>query len=147
MLDILVAQIRLQGPGIMALVRQGEAAGVSKHVRMGLELQPGSLSSPLDHAGKAGRGERCSPFRCEHERRFGILLALQPTQSTQFIATDRMRAGRALLDPRDRQGCRIEVDLIPAQVYQLACPKPVPVRHQGSLSNPDGPSDWPWPPQ
>ena len=41
-----------------------------------------------------------------------------------------MRAGRALLDPTDCQGCRIEVDLIPAQVYQLACPKPVPVRHK-----------------
>src|ERR1700739_1329885 len=51
-LDVFVTEIGLKGTGIVTSIGQREAAGVSKHVRMSLELQPGCISSPLDHAGK-----------------------------------------------------------------------------------------------
>src|SRR6476646_932804 len=38
-LDVFVAQIGLQRPRVMALVSQGEAAGMAQHMRMGLELE------------------------------------------------------------------------------------------------------------
>ena len=43
---------------------------------------------------------------------------------------DRMRAGRALLDPADVQGGRGELDLVPAQVHQFGSAQAVPVGHQ-----------------
>jgi hypothetical protein len=42
-----VAQVRLQGPAIVPGVGQGEAAGMPQHVRMGLEVQLGGLTSAL----------------------------------------------------------------------------------------------------
>jgi hypothetical protein len=44
MLDILVPQVVLQGSGIVASVGQGEAAGMSEHVRMHLERHPRYLA-------------------------------------------------------------------------------------------------------
>src|SRR5580704_12504664 len=57
MLDILVAEIGLQSPRIVALVGQREAAGVTQHVGMGLEAELGGLASTLHKPGKARRGE------------------------------------------------------------------------------------------
>ena len=56
-LDILVAEIGLQGSGIVALVRQGKAAGMAQHVRMSFEAELGSFSSALHHPCKACRRE------------------------------------------------------------------------------------------
>jgi hypothetical protein len=39
-LDILVAQVVLQRAGILAIIRQLEAAGVAQHVRMDGKWQP-----------------------------------------------------------------------------------------------------------
>ena len=46
-LDVPVAEVGLQRPGIVALVGQGEATGVPQHVRVNLEAKPGSLPSAL----------------------------------------------------------------------------------------------------
>jgi hypothetical protein len=56
-LDILVAEIGLQSPCIVALISQSKSAGMSEHVRVSLEAQRGSLSSLLHHLSKAGCGE------------------------------------------------------------------------------------------
>ena len=40
-LDVLVAQIRLQGSRVLAGVGQREAAGVAQHVRVRLDLEAG----------------------------------------------------------------------------------------------------------
>jgi len=94
-------------------VRQGVAAGVPQHVRMGFKAEPRACPCALDHAGETGRRERRAPFRREHERRLGVLFALEATEGTQFVPEDRMRARRALLDPADVQGGRFEIDLLP----------------------------------
>ena len=80
MLDRLVAEIGLDGPGIDAVVSQLKAAGVAQHVRVDLHIEAYSLTSALDHRLKATLGEWRAAFRCEHERRFGVLLALKPPQ-------------------------------------------------------------------
>ena len=76
---------------------------VAQNVRMG----PESLTWPRhQHAppcGKACRRERRPPLAGEHERRIGILLALQLAQGPQFIADNRMGGRRALLEPLNVQ--------------------------------------------
>jgi hypothetical protein len=66
----------------------------------------------------------------EHEGRLRLLLTMQPPESAQFVTEDRMRAGRALLDPADVQGGRSEVNLLPAQVNQFGHSQAVPVAYQ-----------------
>jgi len=57
MLDIPVPEVGLQCSGIVALVGQGEAAGMSEHVRVSLELQPCGFSGTLHHARESRRSE------------------------------------------------------------------------------------------
>ena len=57
MLDVLVPEIGLQCPRVVAPVRQGIAAGVPKHMRVRLERQLGGLTRPLNHASEPGRRE------------------------------------------------------------------------------------------
>jgi len=57
-LDILMAEIGLQGARVVALVGQRKATGMPKHVRMRLEAQLGRLGCTLHHPGKTCRGER-----------------------------------------------------------------------------------------
>src|SRR5271165_3941576 len=47
-----------------------------------------------------------------------------------------MRAGIPLLSPADVQGGRVEVDLIPAQVYKFAYPQAMPIgdQHHGVIA-------------
>jgi len=125
-LDVLVSQVSLQGSGIVALVGQREAAGMPQHVRMSLTTELGGLASTLHRPGKASGRERRATLGGEHKGRLGILLPRQATQGPHFIAADRVGARRAFLGPADGQGCGIEIDLIPAKVYQLACPEAVP---------------------
>ena len=67
MLNVAVAEVSLQGAGVVALVGQGITASVPKHVRVRFETQLGLPARPFDHAGEASGAERCSPFRGEYE--------------------------------------------------------------------------------
>ena len=99
MLDILVPEIRLQRPGIVAFVGEGEPAGVPQHVRVRREAEPGGLAGALYKPGEAARGERRASLAGEHEGdRF--LLTLQPAQCPQLVAQDRMRRRGARLTRR-----------------------------------------------
>jgi len=80
MLNVAVAEVGLQGAGVVALVGQGITTSVSKHVWVRLEGQFGLPARPFDHAGEASRTKRCPAFRGEHEGRLGFLLALKPPQ-------------------------------------------------------------------
>jgi hypothetical protein len=55
---------------------------------------------------------------------------LEPAQCAQLVTKDRVCRWRSLLNPADRQVGRVEVDLVPAQMYQLRDPKPMPIRHK-----------------
>ena len=73
-----MAQVSLQGSRVVSFIGQGEPAGMPQHVGMSREAELGSLASALYKLGKAARGERRAALRGKHERRFGVLLALQP---------------------------------------------------------------------
>ena len=55
-LDVAVAEVGLQGPRIMSLVREREAAGVAQHVGMAREAKFRRLTGTLYKPGKARRG-------------------------------------------------------------------------------------------
>ena len=75
-----MTKIGLDRSGIDAVVRQLKPAGMAQHVRVDLHIEPSSLASALDHRLKATLGEWRAAFRCEHERRFGVLFTLEPPQ-------------------------------------------------------------------
>jgi hypothetical protein len=104
-------------------------------MRMRLEAKFRCLPSPLNHPCKARCGERRTTFAGEHKRRLGLLLSLHPAQRSQFIAPDRMVAGRALLDPTNSQSPGVEIDLIPSQINKLSRTEasPIPQRRIGRL--------------
>jgi hypothetical protein len=56
-LNVLVAEVGLKRPRVVALRRQGKTAGVPQHVRMHFESEVSLRARALKHAGKAGRGE------------------------------------------------------------------------------------------
>ena len=78
MLNVAVAEVGLQGAGVVALIGQGITTSVPKHVRVRLEGQLGLPARPFDHAGEASRAERCPAFRGEHEGLPGVLFAMEP---------------------------------------------------------------------
>ena len=47
-LDVLVPEVVLQGPGVMAIIGQFEPTGVAKHVRVDREWHLGGLAEALD---------------------------------------------------------------------------------------------------
>src|SRR6516165_1088148 len=69
MMNIFVAEVRLQCPCVVTPVRQCVAAGMSKHMRMHTELELGLLAQSGHHLGEARPCERRAPLRHEHERR------------------------------------------------------------------------------
>src|SRR6516165_10413715 len=80
-LDVAMAQVSLQCPCVVPFACQSVAAGVPKHVWVGLEAELGLSAGPLDHASEPCSAEGCSTFRCEHERRLGLLFSLEAPQS------------------------------------------------------------------
>ena len=62
MLDVLVPEVSLQCPRVVASVGQCVAAGMSKHVWMGFEAELGPLACSLHYAGKSCRFERYPTF-------------------------------------------------------------------------------------
>ena len=63
MADMLVPQTGLQSPPVIALIRQGEAAGMAKHEWVGSKIQPSNLSSASHHASEAS-GRECRAALC-----------------------------------------------------------------------------------
>jgi hypothetical protein len=67
-LDVAMAEVGLQGAGVVASIGKRKAAGVAQHVRMCLEIDAGSTPDALDHLGEAGGRERRTTLAHEHER-------------------------------------------------------------------------------
>src|SRR5262249_41449273 len=59
-LNVLVAQVVLQGPRVVAIVRELEPAGMAKHVRVDREWHLGGLPEALDEAVETD-GADCPP--------------------------------------------------------------------------------------
>src|SRR5262245_64581278 len=66
-LYVFVAQVGLQAARIVPLVRKLIAAGVSKHMRVRLDLEPGCLASPGDELLEVAHGHRRAALGHEQE--------------------------------------------------------------------------------
>jgi hypothetical protein len=64
-LDVAVAKVSLQRPGIVTFVGQRITASMAQHMRVRLESQLGLDPGSLDHASEPGRRERRAPLRGE----------------------------------------------------------------------------------
>ena len=67
-----MAEVRLQRPGVGALVGQSVARGMAQHVRVDLKGHLGLDPGPLDHLLQTGNGEGRSPLADEDEGRLGL---------------------------------------------------------------------------
>ena len=54
-LNVLVPEVVLQGPGVMAIIGQFEPAGMAQHVRVDREWHLGGLPDTLDEAVETNR--------------------------------------------------------------------------------------------
>ena len=61
-LNVLVAEVGLQGAGVMAFVRQCVSRRMAQHVRVNAELKPGLHAEPRDHLSKPCRCKRRAAF-------------------------------------------------------------------------------------
>ena len=129
MLDVPVPEVCLQSSRIVPLAGERGAAGVAKHVRVGLEAQTRLNASTLNHAGEASGTKGRSTLRSEDEGRLGLLFALKAPHGSQFIADDRVSARCTPLHPANMQRPRGEIDLISAEVNKLDGPKAVSIGH------------------
>jgi len=74
-LDVLVPEVVLQGPGVMAIVREFEPTGMAKHVRVDGEWHLGGLPDTLDEAMEADGADRPTAFGNEHLGVSGVIAA------------------------------------------------------------------------
>src|SRR5258708_10465256 len=125
MLNISVAQIVLQRPGIDAVVGELVASGMSEHVRVRLEGEPRLLAGPLYQAGEPGRREGRLAFRHEDEIAARYRLSLEPPERAQLIALDRVAGRHASLHAFHVKAGLVEVHLVPAPIADLICPDPI----------------------
>ncbi len=94
-LDVAMAKPCLEGPRIVAGVRQGETAGVSERVRVDRKRHPGALAEARDQCVEALGRHRTAPLRSEDVRSWR-LLTLQTAQGTDLVTLDWMARGRCL---------------------------------------------------
>ena len=90
-----MAEIRLQGARVGALVGKLKTAGVPEHVWVGLEAQLGRDAQPRHHLAPPRRREGRAALGRQHERRWRLLVAFEPPQRPQLDAAQRMNGWRA----------------------------------------------------
>src|SRR5262245_9088707 len=65
-LNVLVPEIMLQGPRVVAIIGQLEPAGMAEHVRVDGEWHLGGLAEALDEAMEADGADRPTAFGNKH---------------------------------------------------------------------------------
>jgi len=129
MLDVAVPEPCLEGPRIVAGVRQGEIAGMPEHVcgwigngiparspRRAISVWKllGVIGPPRSEVNTCGLGG-CS---------------LQTAQGTDLVTLNWMEAWCASFTPADVQAPGIELDLVPLQIADFGGPKTVSIGDQ-----------------
>ena len=64
-LDVLVPEVVLEGPRVVAVIRELEPAGMAEHVRVDREWHLGGLPDTLDEAMEADGADRPTALRNE----------------------------------------------------------------------------------
>ena len=71
--DVLVAEVVLQGPRVVAIVSELEPTGMAKHVRVDWEWHLGGFPEALDKPVEADRADRSAALGNEYVGIFGVL--------------------------------------------------------------------------
>jgi hypothetical protein len=82
-LNVLVPQVMLDRPGIVAIIGQLEAGGMAEHVGMDREPELCLHPDPCDNLAKRGVGQGALAFRHEHIWGVGVQ-ARQLAEGPQF---------------------------------------------------------------
>ena len=72
-LDVLVPEILLDGPGVVTIVSELISAGVAQHVRVNGEGEAGFTACSSEDFSHGRRCERTLALRDEHVRRLGVV--------------------------------------------------------------------------
>src|SRR5262245_7132829 len=99
-LDVLVPEICLQRPRVVASVGERVAGSVAQHVRMDGKGHASALTDAAEQSVEALGRHRSTALGREYMRGW-FLLTLQTPQSAQLVALQRMHARRPVLDPAD----------------------------------------------
>ena len=128
-LDVPVPEVVLNRPGVVALVRELEAAGVAEHVRVDRKAEPRGSTRPRDDLTNGRIGQRPPSLRGEDVGRRWIV-ALHAPKGPELGATERVRRRHAVLEPCDVHEALAQVELIPTQRDQLADAEAMPIAEQ-----------------
>ena len=129
MLDVPVPQVMLDGPGILAVVGQLEAGGMSQHMRVDRHAQPGRLAGAGDQLTEGGLGHRCLALGDEDVRCLQVV-AEQLAQGPDFRTAQRMGARQPVLAPSDMQKPLTQIHLVASQADQFRNAQSMPVGDQ-----------------
>ena len=127
--DVLVPEVLLDRPRVLALTGELKPAGMAQHVRMDREGELGELAGARNQL--PGRRRRHGSFALGHKHIRQIWVdAAEFAQRAQLDAADRVCRGHAIFQSIDVHRSRLEIDLIPAQSHQLGDSQPMPVREK-----------------
>src|SRR6516164_9165443 len=130
-----MAEPVLDQPRVMAGIGQGVTAGVAQHMSMDSKRQLGARANGFHEAVDGVSGKRAAALGLEDEgpRR----VALQLAQHAQFVASDRVDCGLAVLRPSDMQRrITAPLDLRPFKLGDLDSPQSVTEGNQDQRSVP-----------
>jgi hypothetical protein len=119
MLDVAMAEPRLESPRIVPGVRQGEAARVPQHVRMDWKRHASALAEAHHQCVDTLRRHRATALGSKHMRTRRVF-ALQAAQGADLVTLNRMNAWRSALAAADVQAAGGKLDLVPLKIAQLA---------------------------
>jgi len=112
-LDVFVAEVVLQRPGIHPLVGQLESGRMPQHVRMDAERHPGGLPKPGQHPPK-GNGSHRGTALTHEDISPSLLLSLETAQRAKLGAGQRVDGGHAVLQSMNVQPAMAQIDLLPS---------------------------------
>ena len=132
-LNVAMAEVILNEPGIRALISQGEAAGMAEHVGVRGQGQPGQFPIMADGRPDGFAIERPAPFTDKEiiPRRFHSFPLFQPRlDEAQFIGPQRVCGGQTLFEAGDMEDAAFDIDLGQFQAAGFRDPQTVAEQQQ-----------------
>src|SRR5262249_28606360 len=118
-----------QGPRVVAVIGQLEAAGMAKHVGMDREWHLGGLPKALDKPVETDGTDWPAALGNEHVVVCGVIAAYL-AQRSHLVTPDWVHTGDSVLDPVNVQTALGQLDLLPLQVADLRCPQAMAIGYQ-----------------
>lgn len=136
MIDGRMPQVEWYRPRILAIMGQRVSCPMTTHRAMHHKADLRHLADLLHHLLRSVHRHRPTTFGAKHLRSvFGHTVEL--AQGAELCPGERMRAGETFLSPPHMQYPRVQVDLIPAEMYQLPHTQPMAIRQQEHRIIPD----------